>query len=161
MLSSCWIFVCDIRLYITLALSTNGFQKVQPTIFFWIMNHSLPTLTNKVEWLLVRFPRPNLKVLPWMKHFILRWMIMRSGSIVLPPLFYVIAAEKDRLKKFWGLNNSIHPLVVWYTVHFSVEYCIKTIPYFHIGPHLNFRFYWRKNFCTRSGICYFIHCTIG
>ena len=73
---------------------------------------------------------------------------MRSGSIVLPPLFYVIAAEKDRLKKFWGPNNSIHPLVVWDPIQFSAEYCIETINYFHIGPQpnfrLNFRLYLRK-----------------
>ena len=52
----------------------------------------------------------------------LRWMIWRSESIVLPPLFYLIAAEKDKLKtfgrwccgkfRFWHTDNSVYPLVV-------------------------------------------------
>ena len=92
-----------------------------------------------------------------MIHFISRWMIMRSGSIVLPPLFYVIAAEKDRLKMFCGPNNSIHTLVVWDTIQFSVE--SKAITYFHIGPppnfRLNFCFYLRKYLHTLG--CALLH----
>ena len=49
-------------------------------------------------------------------------MIWRSESIILPPLFYLIAAEKEQLKTFgrWCTskfqfcrNNSVYPLVVW------------------------------------------------
>ena len=48
-----------------------------------------------------------------------RWFIWRSESIILPPLFYLLAAEKEQLRTFgrWCTakfcrNNSIHPLVV-------------------------------------------------
>ena len=48
-----------------------------------------------------------------------RWFIWRSESIILPPLFYLLAAEKEQLRTFgrWCTakfcrNNSVHPLVV-------------------------------------------------
>ena len=52
-----------------------------------------------------------------------RWFIWRSESIILPPLFYLLAAEKEQLRTFgrWCTakfcrNNSIHPLVVWINI---------------------------------------------
>ena len=32
---------------------------------------------------------------------LLRWMIWRSESIIFPPLFYLIAAEKEQVRNFW------------------------------------------------------------
>ena len=70
----------------------------------------------------------------------LRWMIWRSESIVLPPLFYLLAAEKDQLKtfgswcickcRFWQ-NNSVHPLVVWITIQW-ISPCLYLWCFFHM-----------------------------
>ena len=53
---------------------------------------------------------------------LLRWLIWRSESILLPPLFYLIAAEKEKVRNFWKScrlpkinscqDNTVHPLVV-------------------------------------------------
>ena len=52
-------------------------------------------------------------------------MIWRSESVILPPLFYLVASEKEKLKPFskcccrcFGFtqktNNSVYPLLVWF-----------------------------------------------
>ena len=68
------------------------------------------------------------------KPLIFRWMILRTESIVLPPFFYILAAEKEKLNTFWrnctGKNNPVHPLVVWININInSVESAV-------FRPHL-------------------------
>lgn len=57
------------------------------------------------------------------KPLIFRWMILRTESIVLPPFFYILAAEKEKLNTFWrnctGKNNPVHPLVVWINININ------------------------------------------
>ena len=66
-------------------------------------------------------------------------MIWRSESIILPPLFYLVAAEKEQLKTFgrWCTskfqmcrNNSVYPLVVWIRIALGQE---------HLGRYVHAR----------------------
>ena len=120
----------------TIVFGTNHGQSKMTCMVFLTLDQTLQVahlekwVDNPANIYMRIFAHAHISAFPasaWPSLFLTlekpRWFIWRSESIILPPLFYLLAAEKEQLRTFgrWCTakfcwNNSVHPLVVWINI---------------------------------------------